>query len=74
LLDDAATDLLERAGTIVDMYHYSDINEMQPTMILNHYQHFGIYMTMLRRQSCADDRDRVYALLGLRPYAYGLME
>jgi len=37
-------------------------------MILSVYCHFGIYMYKLRDQNCTDNRDRVYAPIGLRPY------
>jgi hypothetical protein len=67
-------DAFDRARSIIDVReHYGDINEIQPTLIANKYQHFGIYMHKLRNQECADDRDQVYALYGLKPFFYDLL-
>jgi hypothetical protein len=65
----------KRACTIIHVrMHYRDINEIQPTLLVSNYHHFGEYMFKLRHQRCADDRDRVYALLGLRLFFTDRME
>jgi hypothetical protein len=64
-----------RACTIIDVrMHYGDINEIQPTLLVSNYHYFGEYMFKLRHQKCADDRDRVYALLGPQPFFTDRME
>lgn len=74
-IDHDFLDLVDGAGTINDIrWHYGNINQIQPTMILDNYQHFGAYMSKLRNQSCSNDLDRVYALLGLRPYVFDILE
>lgn len=65
----------KRACTIIDVrMHYGDTNEIQPALLVSNYHHFEEYMFKLRHQRCADDRDRVYALLGLRPFFTDIME
>ena len=69
-IDNDFLELVERAGTLIDIrWQWGVINEDQPTMILENYQHWGIYMSKLRKQSCTNDLDRVYGMLGLRTYA-----
>lgn len=59
----------KRACTIIHVrMHYGDINEIQLTLLVSNYHHFGEYMFKLRHQKCVDNRDRVYALLGSRPF------
>jgi hypothetical protein len=70
----ASPEGFESARNIIDInQHYGDINEIQPSLIANKYEHFGIYMHKARKQKCSDDRDRVFALSGLKPFYYDII-
>lgn len=68
---------LKRANTICEVgSHFGNVEAIPVSIIVNAYQHFGKYVELLRTQNCSDARDRVYALLGLRPifFKVGLSE
>lgn len=66
---------VERVGNIIAIReHYHDIDEIRPPLFVSNYRFFGKYMYKLRDQNCTDSRDRVYALLGLRPWFYKLIK
>jgi hypothetical protein len=61
----------ESACHIIEIeQHHGDLHTVQPTLLANKYQYFGIDMTKLRKQKCSDDRDRVCALNGLKTFYY----
>lgn len=46
----------QRAYTIDDIQdHYGYVEEVPMTLIVDAYQHFGIYVEKLQGQKCSDD-------------------
>jgi hypothetical protein len=55
----------DRAWNIIDIdQHWQNVQ--MGGFVVSNYHHFGVYLYRLRQQKCTDDRDRVFALLGLK--------
>ena len=66
LLDGFDFAAVHRAWRIVESRMSFRIMQSERFAMLSQYQQYGTFMEIFKKQDCKDNRDRVFALLGLR--------